>query len=185
MRIRNFLLASAAAATLAACGADSFLPQPTVENVVDTITLGALRSTPVGIPSAYSLSNSVPVRTDLSSNYDFAYDIDSVLGPALYPAQATGVYFPSSTNPGLQRMTVAFDSITKALSNGYTLDAALAIDSGDVFLARSLIRCNIGVPEYGKLQVLSIDSVAHTVTFQIMVNNNCGYRGLQPGLPSN
>ena len=185
MRLRTLLSAGAAAALLAACSIENQLPKPTVSNVVDTITLGALRSTPVGVASAYSLFLSAPVRTDLSSSYDFLYDLDPVLGPALYPAEATGVFSPATTNPGLQRMTVAFDSIIQARSNGYILDQPLAIDSGAVFLARSPIVCNIGVPQYGKLQILGIDSVAHTVTFQIMVNNNCGYRGLQPGLPSN
>ena len=185
MRFPTLLLAPAAAALLVACGDPYGLARPTVENVVDTITLGALHSTAVGIPSAYSLSNSVPVRTDLSSNYDFVYDIDSTLGPVLLPAQLTGVYYPSATNPGIQRTLVAFDSIKVAPSNGYKVDQPFAVNSGNIFIARSLIRCANGVPEYGKLQILAIDSVARTVRFQIMVDNNCGYRGLQSGLPSN
>lgn len=170
---------------MVACGDPYGLARPTVENVVDTITLGALHFTAVSIPSAYSLSNSVPVRTDLSSNYDFVYDIDSTLGPVLLPAQLTGVYYPSATNPGILRATTAFDSIKIAPSNGYKVDQPFTVDSGDVFIARSLIRCSNGVPEYGKLQILAVDSAAHTVKFQIMVDNNCGYRGLQPGLPGN
>ncbi len=185
MRLRTLLLAPLAAALLVACGDPYGLARPTVENVVDTITLGALHFTAVSIPSAYSLSNSVPVRTDLSANYDFVYDIDTLLGPVLLPAQLTGVYFPSATNPGILRSGVAFDSIKIAPSNGYKVDQPFTVDSGDVFIARSLIRCSNGVPEYGKLQILTIDSVAHTVQFQIMVDNNCGYRGLQSGLPGN
>ena len=185
MRCRTLLLAPVAAALMVACGDPYGLARPTVENVVDTITLGALRSTGVSVPSAYSLSNSVPVRTDLSSNYDFAYDIDPTLGPVLLPAQLTGVYFASATNPGILRTTTPFDSIKIAPSNGYKVDQPFTVDSGDSFIARSLIRCGNGVPEYGKLQILAVDSVAHTVKFKIMVNNNCGYRGLQPGLPGN
>jgi hypothetical protein len=33
------------------------------------------------------------------------------------------------------------------------------------------------------MEVLAYDSLARTVTFQVMVNVNCGYRDLQPGLP--
>lgn len=185
MRLPTLLLAPVVAALMIACGDPYPLARPTVENVVDTITLGALHFTAVTVPSAYSLSISVPIRTDLSSNYDFVYDIDSTLGPVLLPAQLTGVYYPSVTNPGILRATTAFDSIKIAPSNGYKVDQPFTVDSGDVFIARSLIRCSNGVPEYGKLQILAVDSVAHTVQFQIMVNNNCGYRGLQPGLPGN
>lgn len=169
---------------MVACSDPYGLAQPTIENVVDTITLGALDSTAVTVPSAYSLSTSAPVRTDLSSNYDFVYNIVDSLGPVLLPAQLTGVYFPSATNPGLQRTTTPFDSIKIAPSNGYKVDQPFTVDTGDIFLARSLIRCSNGVPEYAKLQIIAIDSVAHTLKFQIMVDNNCGYRGLQSGLPA-
>ena len=39
------------------------------------------------------------------------------------------------------------------------------------------------MPQYGKLEVLQIDTVAHTITFQHLVDQNCGYRGLEPGIP--
>ena len=58
-------------------------------------------------------------------------------------------------------------------------------DDPHVALIRSLIRCSIGVPHYGKLVVTGIDTVANTVTFLVMVNQNCGYRGLETGLPDN
>lgn len=191
MRSRTLLAAATLAALVAACGTEDFLAKPISENDTVTVTLGALLSTPVGTYSGYatrpssSIQGSGPVRVDLSTDLEFIYDIDPVLGPALYPAEAKGLLTHSSTNPGLQRMAVPFDSILKARSNGYTLDAPLAVDSGDVFLVRSRVRCVIGVPIYSKLQVLGVDSVAHTMTFRIMVNANCGYRDLDFGLPAN
>lgn len=191
MRIRTLLAAATFAGLVAACGTEDFLAKPSTQNDTIRVTLGALLSTPVGTASGYAtrpssgLQGSGPVRLDVSSDVEFIYDIDPVLGPAFYPAEAKGLLTHSSTNPGLQRMAVPFDSILKARSNGYTLDAPLAVDSGDVFLVRSRIRCNIGVPIYAKLQVLGVDSVAHTVTFLIMVNENCGYRDLDYGLPKN
>lgn len=186
MRLRHTLAAAAIAALVAACGDDNLLADPTRENVVDTITLGALLSTPVTVPSACAIdfdASLCALRTSETADYDFAYDIDSVLGPVFLPAEVTGVLLPASANPGLQQMALPFDSISAARSNGYINDAAIPIDSGDVLLGRSKIRCNIGLPLYAKLEVLSFDTAAHTVTFQIMVDRNCGYRGLEPGLP--
>ena len=185
MRFRTLLATASAALVIAACGDDGYIAPPTADNVVDTVTLGALfHNDDITLESAYSISLARPVRTDASGNFDFAFDVDSTLGPVLLPAEVTGVFYPSKTNPGLQRMTVPFDSIVRARSNGYVTNAPLTADSGDVFLARSLISCGIGVPLYAKLQILAVDTVANTVTFQIMVNQNCGYRGLEPGLPS-
>ena len=177
----------AAAAFVAACNNSNLLPIASVENQVETVTLGALRSTSVETPSAFSVVGPGAVRTDLLTgpSFDFLYDIDSVKGPAFYPAGVTGVLAKSSTNPGLKRMSVAFDSIKIADLNGYVTDSILPVDSGDVFLVRSLITCAQGVPQYGKLQVIGIDTAAHEVTFQVLVDNNCGYRGLQPGIPKN
>lgn len=187
MRIRTLLAAAAIAALVAACGSEDFLAKPTIQNDTAQVTLGALLSSPVGTFSGYVTTpgGAAPVRLDLSADLEFLYDIDPLLGPAFYPAEAKGLLVHSSTNPGLQRMAVPFDSLTKARSNGYTLDKPLAVDSGDVFLVRSKVRCGIGVPIYSKLEVLGVDSVAHTVTFRIMTNLNCGYRGLDYGLPPN
>ena len=185
MRVRTYCVGLlAAVAFLASCAEDD-LPSPTIENVVDTLTIGALWGTPVGTPSAYRMLESHLVRTDLSAAYDFLYDVDPDDGPTLYPAEVTGVIPPSSSNPGLQFADVAFDSILSARSNGYITDAPIPVDSGSVLYLRSLVTCGLGVPYYGKMEVLSIDTVAKTLTFLVMVNQNCGYRDLDPGLPQN
>jgi hypothetical protein len=187
MRFRTLLAAAVIAGLVAACGTDNFLPDPTEQNDTVSVTLGALLSTPVNVASGYATrpGGSGPVRLDLSSDVEFVYDIDPVLGPAFYPAEAIGLLTHASTNPGLQRTAVPFDSVLAARSNGYTLDQPLAVDSGDVFLVRSRVRCSIGVPIYSKLEVTGIDTTAHTVSFLIMTNTNCGYRDLDYGLPKN
>ena len=51
---------------------------------------------------------------------------------------------------------------------------------GQRWFVRSLV-CTIGVPEYAKLEILSFaDS---TVTFKVLANKNCGFKGLEPGIP--
>lgn len=185
MHARTYCLGLlAAAALLTACSEDE-LPAATIANKVETFTIGALLSTPVGTASGFRVSGASLVRTDLSSSYDFLYDIDAVVGPAFYPAEITGVIPPSDANPGLLLTTTPFDSIHSAKSNGYVTDAVVPVDSGSVLYLRSAVSCGIGVPNYGKLEVLSIDTAAHTLTFQVLVNDNCGYRGLDVGIPKN
>jgi len=41
----------------------------------------------------------------------------------------------------------------------------------------------ITVSLYAKLEVLAVDSTARRVDFKILVDENCGYRGLEPGIP--
>ena len=41
----------------------------------------------------------------------------------------------------------------------------------------------LGVPLYGKLEILSFQD--STVTFQVLANQNCGFKDLLPGLPAN
>ena len=56
---------------------------------------------------------------------------------------------------------------------------------GDLFFIRTTVStCSfLGVPLYGKLQVIELDPVAHTVRVQVLANQNCGYRGLNLGIP--
>lgn len=183
MRLRFAILAGLAlVATVAACSNDD-LADPSLENEILVDTIGALRSTAVSVPSGFNVAGRRTVRVDLGGLFDFLYDYDSTGTPNFYPAEAAGVRSPSSSNPGLMKSDVPFDSITIAPSNGYILDAPLAVDSGDVFLMRSTITCPIGVPQYGKLEVLQIDTVAHTIIFRHLIDANCGYRGLEEGLP--
>ena len=184
MRLRPTLLTALAVAVAAVgCGNDD-LPDATNPNEVQVDTMGALRSTAVSVPSAFNIASRRSVRTDGGARFDFLYDLDSNGTPTFYPAEAAGVLSPSSTNPGLMKVDIPFDSITIANSNGYILDAPIAIDSGDVFLMRSaIVSCSIGVPYYGKLEVTQIDTVAKKVMFRFLVDENCGYRGLEPGIP--
>ena len=46
--------------------------------------------------------------------------------------------------------------------------------------------CSFGatVSLYAKLRVLRVVSTAKRLDMEILVDQNCGYRGLQPGLPT-
>jgi len=169
-----------ALAVAAGCSDSNGLADPTIANVVDTVTLGALEGTPIQTPSGYSVQVGA-VRTDQTANFEFAYNVDSTGRRVFLPRKVLGLASTSGVEPGLQASSTTFDQITVAPSNGYTVDSAVTVDIGQRWLVRSRVFCTIGVPQYAKLEILSFaDS---TVTFQVLADNNCGYKGLAPGLP--
>jgi hypothetical protein len=44
----------------------------------------------------------------------------------------------------------------------------------------------LGVPKYGKMEITAIDPSpgVRTITFRVLTDDNCGYRGLDPGIPT-
>lgn len=182
--MRSLALVAAVTVTLAAaCGDPNALPDPQTANVVDTMTISALTDTPIQEPSALSLPGPRTIRTDLSADFDFAFDFRGGT-PVLLPRSALNFPAGSSLQPGLQHRTEPFDQIKEAVSNGYVTRDTLQIAVGDRFMARSRVVCsNLGVGLYGKLQVIAIDAAARTVTFELLADQNCGYTGLEPGLP--
>src|SRR2546428_6001076 len=116
-----------------ACNDTSNLPAPLFTNVVDTVSLFALRGTAITLPSAYTLEGAQPVRTDQTTQLDFAFDFDSLGAPALFPTGAINLGQLS----GLQRSTTPFNAITLAPTGGYIFDKPLALGTGTVGLVRS------------------------------------------------
>jgi hypothetical protein len=171
---------------LAACGELNPLPRPSVENKPDTVSLYALSGTPVALPSAFSLQFNSVVRSDQTSTLDFAFDIDTA-GRALL--LTTGA-LKLGRGSGIQLTTTPFDSIRIAPTGHYELDSAVVIDSGSVAIVHSTqAQCSFGIVAvfYAKLHVLAIDTTSgpngRRMDFEILTDTNCGYRGLEPGLP--
>jgi hypothetical protein len=184
MRIIRGLSVLLPLALAAACSNDNGVSDPTEVNVVDTMILGSLEGTPISTPSGYRISTG-PVRTDQTVDFEFAYNIrrldDGSYQRVFLPRAALGLSAADQANPGLQRRDESFDDITSAPSNGYVTDSAVPIQVGERYLVRSRVVCSIGVPLYGKLQILSFQD--STVTFQVLANQNCGFKDLLPGLP--
>ena len=169
-----------ALAVAAGCSDSNGLSDPTITNVVDTVTIGALEGTPIQTPSAYSVQVG-GVRTDQTTNFEFAYNVDATGRRIFLPRKVLGLSSSSGVEPGLQATSAAFGVIKVAPSNGYTTDSAVTVDVGQRWLVRSRVFCTMGVPQYAKLEILSFED--STVTFQVLADNNCGYKGLEPGLP--
>ncbi|MFI5236041.1 MAG: hypothetical protein ACHQXA_10040 [Gemmatimonadales bacterium] len=172
-------------AILAGCGVTDLRLPPSTPNVVDTVTLSALSAPGLSTPSAFSVANNTTVKTWQSTNFDFAYDLRAGKHELL-PLQALGFVPVRSTNPGLFLASVPFDSIKTAPLNGYIFDSAQVVAPDDVYYARSAIVCSTtGTPSYGKLEILSFDDSAKTITFKVLADINCDYHDLTLGLPSN
>lgn len=170
------------AALASGCG-DPYGQKAQFTNTVDTLTLFALRGTAIRSHSAFDMYSLSTSRTDTTSGYDFAFDIDSTGRALIYPAGALGL----SKDAGLQLMDRTFDAVHSAPQTGFSTDTAIVVDTANVFVARSrtssLFCTYVAVPRYGKFHVLAIDPTARTITLESLVDLNCGYRGLDPGLP--
>jgi hypothetical protein len=183
--MRSLLLLSIAAAALAAACGDPFgLPAPIYSNAVDSlVSLYALTGTDVATPSAYRLEGSDnAVRVDQTTIFDFAFDIDTLGRAVLKPTGA----IPIGVNSGVRTTNTAFDSIHIAPNRDYVLDSAIVVEVGTRVLVQSrLATCGWGGQAfyYAKLQVLAVDTIARRLDFQILTDQNCGYRGLDLGLP--
>ena len=82
----------------------------------------------------------------------------------------------------MQASAATFDAITVAPSNGYVTDSAVPVEIGQRWFVRSRVFCSLGVPQYAKVEILGFED--STVTFKVLADNNCGYKGLEPGLPN-
>ncbi|HEV8125760.1 MAG TPA: hypothetical protein VGP80_16045 [Gemmatimonadales bacterium] len=177
----TLLLVTAGSAALA-CSDPNALAKPANSNFDDTLTIYALHGTPINTPSAFSVPEG-PVRTDRSPAFEFAYDVGPQGEHLFLPLAVLDINVSNSVNPGLLPSSKPFVAIHRAPSNGYITADTVVVDSGDVFVVRSRLVCNIGVSEYAKLQVLSFDDAQRSVTFRVLSNINCGYKDLDPGFP--
>ncbi len=188
--MRYFVLSLLVCAVIAACGNPLGLAAYSTNTVDSLVSLYALSGTPVSLPSGFSIAARRVVRTDQGAPFDFAFDIDTAGRALLFPTGPLKL----GRQSGLQISTLAFDSIRSAPTSGYQLDSAVVVHDSSVVIAYSnLSACpasvGIAYPFYAKLLVLTIDTTStphgRRIDFRILTDINCGYRGLQPGVPRN
>src|SRR5690348_19600 len=118
---RLTLLVAAGVLVAAACN-DPFAITASIPNTVDTLDLYAANQSSVILPSGYILALRAKTRPGVDApvyNFDFVYRVDPVAGPQLVPFGALARGDSLAGRPGLQAATIAFDSITVALQDGY------------------------------------------------------------------
>lgn len=177
----------------AGCGDDLQLPPANVPIAQQVILLSALSGTPVTTPSAYNMLGLAEVRTDLSNDFDFVFD----LGPdSSYGLGTTGDtiavliprgYLGFAADGGLIWTLAGFDSVRIAPVTGYLTDKPTRIRAGDVVIAASRIQtCEFSFlrPRYAKIQIISIDLTTRQSQMRVVIDPNCGYRSLGSGIPT-
>lgn len=180
----------AAALALGACGDVAGLPAALYPNRTDSlVSVYALTGTPVTSPSGYWILDRRAVRTDIiNASFDFVFDIDSLGRALLFPTGAVKL----GRQSGAQLQTVPFDSLRFAPSGGYQVDSAIVLTVGSVVALHSRsVQCSFDFQPvhnyFAKLFVLAIDTVSgptgRRIDLRILTDINCGYRGLEPGLP--
>jgi hypothetical protein len=173
-------------ALLVGCEDPNALANATIPNQMDTITLWSLVGGPLDAPAAYSLNNRDGVRTwEGGQNFEFIYTVDPAGRSFFVPLYAAGLGNPNQVLPGLKASTDSFGGMIEAPQNNYITKDSVPIVEGERYYIRTAITtcAGLGVPLYGKLELLDIDTIALTVTFRTVVDQNCGYRGLRLGLP--
>jgi hypothetical protein len=185
-----FALGNVALAAFAACSNPLGLSPATSTNVIDTITLYAVGGTSLFTPSAYAIIGRSVVYTQNTGTFDFSFNFDSLNRPTFYPTGGLPKYSFVDTvaQPGFQGVTSTFDNTTAAPTDGYETNKGFPVPlDGSVIVARSRAEtCPDGTVYslYAKIQALAGDTVAHSIQFQIVADQNCGYLSLAPGLPS-
>jgi hypothetical protein len=171
---------------LAACSDANSIPDATFSNVIDTVVVYAISGTEVFHPSGYSMTQRNAVRIDNSTSADFGYDRTADGRDVLLPGAMIGHPGVAGVDPGLQQTDLGFDAITVAEVNNYKTLDTVAVAAGDVLYLRSRIpsTCFLGVPTYGKMEILEFDETNRTIKFRVLANLNCGYKALTTGLPS-
>jgi hypothetical protein len=194
MRLRLLALLVGGAGLVGCNDPFAILPA-TRTNTVDTLELFAVNGTALTRPSAYSLTSKSVLRLGLDAPpvanappFDFMYRIDPAAGAQFAPFGAVSIPTTNrveSGRPGLQTTDTPFDEIKEGQQIGYTVDKAFKLTPGARFYARSALpnNCFLGIPYYAKIEVLEIIDSTRSVKFRILTNNNCGYRGLEPGIP--
>ncbi len=175
-----------AAAALTGCGSPLSLLAAVVVNRQDTVKVWAASNTALNLPSGYTILARQRVRLDQVSSFDFIYDVDHAGRSLLLPLGAVVNTGSSTGIPGFQESTTPFDQITIAQQLNYITKDTVVTAVGKVYFVRANLdgSCSLGVPYYAKLEVLAIDDVERSMTFRIVTDINCGYRGLELGLPT-
>lgn len=192
-------LASALSFGLVACSDPNQTIAPSAV-LADTLTVFALSGTSPSFPSGYLASSGAVTRADGNFNFDVAFDIDPARNVVVYPQKLVGVPCVVGARNcggalgakpvGLQRITVAFDSLTQAPATKYEFDSSFVLTPGQglVMQVQSSADCSFSFSTilYTKFVVDSIDVARRAVYFRAVHDPNCGYRNLVAGaVPKN
>jgi hypothetical protein len=108
----------------------------------------------------------------------------------VYPQRLVGVPLEGAKPVGIQRLTVPFDSLLRAPSDGYVFDSSFVVAPGEglVLQVQAIRECGAFISQlrYTKLAIDSVDTGRRAVYFHAVHDPNCGFRSLVAGaVPKN
>ena len=185
---RALLVAVAAVAAIVACG-DVTAFKASIPNDERSLTVYAMNGTSPSLPSAVSVRTGALVRIDPTWQFDLAFDMDDFGFVTVRSVKAVASELSSVNRVGFRLDSVhPYDEITVAPTSGFAYDTSVVLLGGRVLLidvidpscqGRSFLGFNIRA----KLKVDSIDIPKKSITFRMLRNPNCGFKGLTEGLP--
>ena len=192
MQVRKITLlaavgAVATTAALSSCGDPTAL-EARFENRVTTAIVFALNGSPTPLPSGILLRSRQPVRVDAQFAFDIAFDINAANEVVVYTQRKVANQLVAGHPVGLQLTDDSFDEITSAPVAGYKYDSLVVLPGNKVLLVDNIdATCGqleiLGPNIRAKVRVDSVALTERAIFVTYLVNQNCGFRGLSPGLP--
>lgn len=173
--------------SVAACD-DPFAPKATTPVRIDSFTVYSVSQTPVNVPAAFNFLFFTPLRLEPTYGFDIAFDIDASGKVVIIPARLIGGAVTAARNVGLQKITGAYDDLTRAPTSGYRYDSTVTLSvSEGVIVELPIEACQYQTSRivYAKLQIQAFDPVSRIIAFKIAYDPNCGFRSFLPGVPTN
>lgn len=190
-RLTRFAIVTLALVAIA-CG--DLSRKANYSNALQSFSLFALTGAPVNTPTAIELLGGT-TTADGSYRFDVALDLDSLGQTRVYPvrtiAGALSTLRGERSRVGLQVVPGTFDALTEAPATGYDTLGFKVIRANDVLAieVQDLTTCiysTRGYFIYGKLTVDSVRTADRRIFGRIVVDRNCGFRGLTPDVvPTN
>ena len=181
---RVVVLALAVAA--AACG-DLTKPKASTPSLPRSFELAALTGAPANVPTAISFLAGA-TRADAQFLFDVAFDLDATGNVLVLPVRTVGgslggALTGSLKRVGMQRVSGSFESLRLAPQTGYDTVATQVVAPGGVLAVEMLDFTNCytgfgGSTLYAKLTVDSVHAATRRIYTRMVVDPNCGYRGL-------
>lgn len=183
---RHWLAAAATLLLVTACS-DPFRLRAERVNADQPFELFALSGTPINAPAAISFVNRTVVRVDGSFLFDLAFDINKDGKPVLLPVAHVGTPLGGAPLIGLLRVAGGYDNLKEAPNTGYQFDSTMVVNPGAAIAIQAQQGfCAASLTSYifAKVVVDSVDLTTRKLFGRTMINLNCGFRQLTPGLPS-
>lgn len=182
------LVATLAAAAVAGACSDPYKQTATYTNVDQPLTVHALSGTPLYFATALSIPGATITKVDGSFSFDVAFDIDKSGNIVYLPPHMVGENPMGNRRVGIQKSAVPYGSIQQAPLSGYVFDSVTVARVGETVVVQTpASTCSLYTLPfmYAKIIIDSIEPVSRTLYGRSMVNQNCTFRSLAAGLPTN